>query len=217
MFERYTKAARETILVARYMASQVGSQEIETEHLLLGLLRTDKTLASRFLGSPWAAETVWRMVEQRTTIREKVPGQREISLGKALHTALRLASEEAAVLSSKQIGTEHLLLGLLREEKSLAAEMLSGLGVRLASTRAELSRMPHDDSKQQEFVRERGPLPKDVVELQARVKSIRARMEEAIFNQDWEKARAVSDEEGTERHKLFLLYRQHGLLDWIYD
>jgi ATP-dependent Clp protease ATP-binding subunit ClpA len=130
-----------------------------------------------------------------------------------------LASEEAASLSSKQVGTEHLLLGLLREEKSLAAEMLSGLGLSLASTRAELSRTPHDDSKQQEFVRERGagPLPKDAVELQARVKSIRARMEEAIFNKDWEKARAVSDEESTERDKLFLLYRQHGMLDWIYD
>lgn len=94
MFERYTKAARGTILMGRYMASQVGSQKIETEHLLLGLLRTDKTLASRFLGSPWAAETVWRMVEQRTTIREKVPGQREISLGKALQRALGLASED---------------------------------------------------------------------------------------------------------------------------
>lgn len=95
--------------------------------------------------------------------------------------------------------------------------MLPGLGVRLASTRAELSRMPHDDSKQQEFVRERGPLPKDVVELQARVKSMRARVEDAIATNDWEKARAASDEEGKERDKLFLLYRQHGLLDWIYD
>jgi ATP-dependent Clp protease ATP-binding subunit ClpC len=54
MFERYTQAARGTIFWARYIASQIGSLEIETEHLLLGVLRTDKTLASRFLGSPWA-------------------------------------------------------------------------------------------------------------------------------------------------------------------
>jgi ATP-dependent Clp protease ATP-binding subunit ClpC len=55
MFERYTQAARATIFGARYIASQVGSLEIETEHLLLGVLRTDKSLASRFLGSPRAA------------------------------------------------------------------------------------------------------------------------------------------------------------------
>jgi ATP-dependent Clp protease ATP-binding subunit ClpA len=156
------------------------------------------------------------MVEQRKTIRGKVPGPKEIPLANASKRALGLASEEADLLSSGRIGTGHLLLGLLREEKSVAAEMLAELGVRLASIGAELSRMPHDDSKQQEFVRERGPLPKDVVELQARVTSIRARLEDAIFNRDLEKARAAPDEEGTERDRLVLLYRQHGL-DWIYD
>jgi ATP-dependent Clp protease ATP-binding subunit ClpC len=161
MFERFTQAARRTIFGARYIASQVGSLEIETDHLLLGVLRTDKSLASRFLGSPWAAETVWKKVEQRKTIREKVPGpMKEIPLDKASKRALILASEEADLLSSRQIGTEHVLLGLLREEKSLAAEILSEFGVRLDPTREELSRMSHDDSKQQEFVKERGPLPK---------------------------------------------------------
>jgi ATP-dependent Clp protease ATP-binding subunit ClpC len=217
MFERYTQAARGTIFWARYIASQVGSLEIETEHLLLGVLRTDKTLASRFLGSPWAAETVWQMVEQRKPIRQKVPGPREIPLDKASKRALNLAAEEADLLSSRRIGSEHLLLGLLREERGLAGEILSELGVRLAFTRAELKRMPHDDSKQQEFVREPGPLPKDVVELEARVKSIRARLEGALFAHDFERAQAISDEEGIERDKLFLLYRQHGLLYWIYD
>jgi len=66
MFERYTQAARRTIFGARYIASQVGSLQIETEHLLLGVLTTDKTLASRFLGSPWAAETVWKLVDRES-------------------------------------------------------------------------------------------------------------------------------------------------------
>lgn len=216
MFERFTEAARVTIFGARYIASQVGSLEIEAEHLLLGVLR-DKTVASRFFGSPWAAETVWKKVELRKPIREKAPGSREIPLDKASKRALTFASEEAALLSSRYIGTAHLLLGLLREEKSLAAEILSELGVGLASTRAELSRMPHDDSKHEEFVRERGPLPDDVVKLQERVGAIRARLQDAIFNHDFEKARAISDEEGAEHDKLVLLYRQHGLPDWIYD
>jgi Clp amino terminal domain. len=62
VFECYTQSA---IFWARYMATEVGSQEIETQHLLMGLLRADRTLAKRFLGSPWAAETVWKKVEPR--------------------------------------------------------------------------------------------------------------------------------------------------------
>ncbi|HYL85542.1 MAG TPA: Clp protease N-terminal domain-containing protein [Candidatus Angelobacter sp.] len=215
MFERYTGSARLTIFRARYVASQVGSLEIETEHLLLGVLN-DKTLASRFLGSPWAAETVWKMVEPRKPIRDKAPGEREIPLDKASKRALNLPAEEADLLSSRRIGTEHLLLGLLREEKNLAAEILFELGVLLESIRAELSRMPHDDSKQEEFVRERGPLPEDVVALETRVKSIRARLTDAIFNHDFEKSQAVSVEESAERDKLVSLYRKHGLSDWIW-
>jgi ATP-dependent Clp protease ATP-binding subunit ClpC len=217
MFERYTQAARQALHWAVYVAGQVGSTEIETEHLLLGVLRRDMTLANRFLGSPWVGETVWRKIEQRKPIHEKVPGAREIPLDKASKRALGLASEEADLLSSKRIGTEHLLLGLLREEKSLGAEILSELGVRLASTRQELSRMPHDDSGHEKFVRERAPLPKNVAELQARVKSIRVRLEDAISNHDFEKARTASEEEGVERDKLVLLCRRHRLLDWIYD
>jgi len=217
MFERYTQTARKAIHWARYFASQVGTTEIGTEHLLLGVLRSDMTLASRFVGSPWAAETVWTKLEQRKAVREKVPGPREIPLDKASKGALVLASDEADLLSSKRIGTEHLLLGLLREEKSVAAEILTDLGVRFASIRQELSRSPHDDSTREEFVRERGPQPEDVGALQARVKSIRARLEDAIANHDFEKARAASNEEGVERDKFVLLCRRHGLLDWIYD
>jgi hypothetical protein len=109
------------------------------------------------------------------------------------------------------------LLGLLREEKSLAAKVLSELKVELASTRDGLSQTPHDDSKIEEFERDHGPLPADVVELQNRVKTIRASLEEAIGNHDFEKARSGWDEEGTEREKLLRLYHRYGLLGWIYD
>jgi len=217
MFERFTQAARNTIFGARYMASQVGSQEIETEHLLLGLLRTDKSLASRFLGSPWAAESVWNKVQRTKPNHKTVPGPREIPLSNSSKRALTFASEEANLLSDGRIGTEHLFLGLLREEKCLAAEILLEFGVNLTSIREELSRIPHDDSKTYEFVRERAPLPQDVVELQTRIRSIRTRLENAIADHDFSQARMYSDEEAKERDKLILLYRQHGLLDWIYE
>jgi ATP-dependent Clp protease ATP-binding subunit ClpC len=199
------------------MASQVGSQEIGTEHLLLGLLSSDKTLAKRFLGSPWAAETVWKKIEQIKPKRVRVPGRKEIPLSIESKRVLGCASEEADLFSNRRICTEHLLLGLLREKKCLAAKILSELGVQFTSTRDELSRSPHNDSRIEEFTRERGPLPQDVVELQSRVKAIRARLEDAISSHDFEKAQACSNEEMAERDKLLGLYDQYGLIDWIYD
>ena len=109
------------------------------------------------------------------------------------------------------------MLGLLRDENCLAAELLNERGVLLVSTREELTRSPHDDSATEKFVRERSPLPEDVVELRTRIRSIVSRMEAAIANHDFTKARLCSDEERTERDKLRLLYQQHGLSDRIFD
>ena len=72
MFERYTEKARRVIFFARYEASQFGSPYIETEHLLLGLLREDKQLTNRFLRSHASIESIRKQIEGRTTIRDKV-------------------------------------------------------------------------------------------------------------------------------------------------
>lgn len=66
MFERYTEKARRVIFFARYEASQYGSPCIETEHLLLGLLREDKALTHRFLRSYGAAESIRRQIDAHT-------------------------------------------------------------------------------------------------------------------------------------------------------
>ncbi len=217
MFERYTEKARRVLFSSIYIARRIGSPEVETEHLLLGLLSKDKGLARRFLGSPWAAELVWRKIEQSKPIREKTPGPMELPLSNLCRHVLAFAAEEADLLSNKYVCTEHLLLGLLRQEKCFAEEMLREHGIRLASTREDLMRTPHDDSVNDKFVREPGKLPEDVVELQIRIRSIVDRMENAIANHDFVKAQACSDEESRERDKLYLLYQQYGLADWIYD
>ena len=72
MFERYTERARCVIFFARYAASQSGSPYIETEHLLLGLLREDKALIFRFLRCHASVEFIRKQIEGHTTIREKV-------------------------------------------------------------------------------------------------------------------------------------------------
>ena len=63
-FERYTETARKVIVSSKHKAAYLGSLEIDTQHLLLGLLVKDKGLSRRFLGSPWAADSVWRKIEQ---------------------------------------------------------------------------------------------------------------------------------------------------------
>jgi ATP-dependent Clp protease ATP-binding subunit ClpC len=95
MFERNSQTARRVIFAARYIASRVGSDTIDTEHLLLGLLTTDKGLARRFFASPWAAEAVWKSIEERRPIRESLPGSGEIPLTDASKRALRFAAEES--------------------------------------------------------------------------------------------------------------------------
>jgi ATP-dependent Clp protease ATP-binding subunit ClpC len=217
MFERYTEKARRAVFWARYIASQGGSREIETEHLLLGLLREDPFLALRFLGSPSALNAVWREAGQREVIREKRPDIGDhLPISNEGKNVLVLAVEESNQLSNKHIGTEHLLLGILRYEKCFATQILHEHGVRLDSTRKDLARMPHDDLVTEAFVKERSSLP-EVVELQTRIGLIVSRMKDAVANRDFAAARAYSTEERTERDKLYLLCQQHGLLDWLYD
>jgi len=141
MFERYTEKARRVIFFARYEASQFGSPYIETEHLLLGLLREDKALTNRFLRSHTSIESIRKQIEGRTTIRERVSTSVDLPLSQECKRVLGYAADEAERLSHKHIGTEHLLLGLLREDKSFAAEILHERGLRLSALREELSRM----------------------------------------------------------------------------
>src|SRR5690242_3781228 len=140
MFERYTEKARRVIFFARYEASQFGSPYIETEHLLLGLLREDKALANRFLRSHAAVESIRKQIEGHTTIREKVSTSVDLPLSHECKRVLAYGAEEAERLNHKHIGTEHLLLGLLREEKCFAAEILHERGLRLSTIREELAR-----------------------------------------------------------------------------
>src|SRR5437764_444700 len=140
MYDRYTEKARRVIFFARYEASQFSSAYIETEHLLLGLLREDKALANRFLRSHAAVESIRKQIEGHTTIREKVSTSVDLPLSHECKRVLAYGAEEAERLNHKHIGTEHLLLGLLREEKCFAAEILHERGLRLSTIREELQR-----------------------------------------------------------------------------
>ncbi|HTY63594.1 MAG TPA: ATP-dependent Clp protease ATP-binding subunit [Acidobacteriota bacterium] len=141
MFEKYTEKARRVIFFARYEASQFGSPTIETEHLLLGLIREDRNLTARFIPKANATiQDIRKEIEGRTLIREKVSTSVDLPFSEECKRALNCAAEESDRLAHKHIGTEHILLGLLREEKSVAAEILREHGFRARVVREELSR-----------------------------------------------------------------------------
>jgi ATP-dependent Clp protease ATP-binding subunit ClpC len=144
MFERFTEKARRVIFFGRYEASQFGSPYIESEHLLLGLLREDKGLTARFLRSG-GLDSIREEVEKNTTVRQPTPTSVDLPLSNECKRALQYASEEAEALSHKHIGAEHLLMGLLREEKCFAAQLLVERGVDLEEMRKQLIRVPYFD------------------------------------------------------------------------
>ena len=148
MFERYTEKARRVIFFARYEASQFGAPAIEPEHLLLGLMREDKTLTGRFFPRAQVSiESIRKEIEGRTLLREKISTSVELPLAPETKRVLAYAHEESDRLQNRHIGTEHLLLGLLREERSMAAEILYERGLRLNAVRDEIARQSGADTR----------------------------------------------------------------------
>ena len=149
MFERYTERARRVLFFARYEASQLGSISIETEHLLLGLIREGKGLTSRiFQRSHLSLESIRKDIEGRTVFREKVSTSVEIPFSGETKRVLQYAAEEADRLLHNYIGTEHLLLGLLREERSVAASILMEKGMRLHTVREDIVQLLNEKTTQ---------------------------------------------------------------------
>jgi uncharacterized protein (TIGR02246 family) len=151
MFERFTEKARRVIFFARYEASQYGSITIETEHFLLGLFREDHTLARKFLSEKGGTQSLRDEIESQITRGERISTSVEVPLSVECKSILNKAVEEAGRLANKNVGTEHLLLGTLREENCLAARLLTERGLTLAVFREELARPSSDPQKKVEL------------------------------------------------------------------
>jgi len=157
MFERYTENARRVIFFGRYEASQYGSPEISAEHLLLGLLREDKTL-HRWLPKT-NLETIRDQIDECSPKRPSTPTNVDLPLNEAAKRVLHHAADEADRLANRHIGTEHLLLGLLDETNSFAAQLLNQGGADAATLRmhyAEQSQPPKPWSFQRASYRDLG-------------------------------------------------------------
>lgn len=142
MFERYTESARRALFFARYEVSALGAIEIGSEHLLLGLLREAKGLAGSILDEARVSrEAIRRAIEESATFLETLPASTEVPMAPAAQAVLQAAAEEADRLLHGYIGTEHLLLGILRVDDSPAAALLTRHGLRLDDARQTLARL----------------------------------------------------------------------------
>lgn len=134
MFERYTEKTRRAIFNAREEAQKSGASSIETEHLLLGTVRDDPAILGLFLTSNASEASIRSEIEAHTAKRRE-----DLPLSHESKRVLAYAAEEASRLGRNRIDPEHLLLGMLREERSLAALMLHKRGAQLKRMRKELA------------------------------------------------------------------------------
>lgn len=145
MFERYTEKARRVIFFARYEASQYGSPYIESEHLLLGLAREDKPLIVAALPNlQLAGKTIRAEVEAGIERHPRTSVSLEVPLTEECEHILNFAAEEAERLGQKQVATDHLLLGILREGTCTAARILTQHGASAEELRRRIAEHPSD-------------------------------------------------------------------------
>jgi ATP-dependent Clp protease ATP-binding subunit ClpC len=133
MFERYTEETRRAVFFARWEAQQSGSAYIEPAHLLLSLTHEANSKANQLFALSAHAENFRERLVVRSSA--KCSASLDLPLSNAGKRVLAYTAEEAERLASKPIGTEHLLLGLLREKKSDVPQALGAVGIDLHSAR----------------------------------------------------------------------------------
>lgn len=136
MFERYTEPARRLLFFARYETSATGGLSIESEHMLLGLLREPGPILSRLLADAQVSiEQLRQEAQGRLEFQERVATSVEIPFSEPTKRILNYTAEEADRLRHAHIGPEHVLLALLRVPEAGAGAILTAHGLRLEAAR----------------------------------------------------------------------------------
>jgi len=145
-FDRFTKRARRVLTLAQEEAQRLNHNYIGTEHLLLGLVREENGVAVRVLQELNVDLKQVRERVERTVGRGQRAMYGKLSLTPRTKRVIELAVDEARRLGHHYIGTEHLLLGLVREGEGVAVDVLKGLGVSLDKVRAQTARVMMESS-----------------------------------------------------------------------
>ena len=151
MFERFTDRARRVVVLAQEEARMLNHNYIGTEHILLGLIHEGEGVAAKALESLGISlEAVRQQVEEIIGQGQQAPSG-HIPFTPRAKKVLELSLREALQLGHNYIGTEHILLGLIREGDGVAAQILVEGGVRLDPARTQVIRLLHDSSGGQEL------------------------------------------------------------------
>ncbi len=138
MWQRFTERARRVVFFAQEEAGKLGENYVSTEHLLLGLVRENDSVAARILERMGISlGRIRSEIERNVSHGDSRPSQ-EMQLTPRAKRVIDLAYDEARQLNNNYIGTEHLLLGLIREGEGLAGRVLAKLSVELDRTRREV-------------------------------------------------------------------------------
>jgi hypothetical protein len=136
MFEHFNEKARRAIFFARFEAGNYGSSHIDTAHLLLGIAREDAGLMRQSITERFSMAELRETVEHSIERKPRIPTSVEVPLSDDCDRALEFAAEEADKLGHTEVRTIHLILGLLRVEKSFAAKLLTEKGAKLEIVRS---------------------------------------------------------------------------------
>jgi ATP-dependent Clp protease ATP-binding subunit ClpA len=141
MFERFTDRARRVVVLAQEEARMLNHNYIGTEHILLGLIHEGEGVAAKALESLGISlETVRQRVEEIIGQGQQAPSG-HIPFTPRVKKVLELALREAQQLGHNYIGTEHILLGLIREGEGVAAQVLVKLGADLSRVRQQVMQL----------------------------------------------------------------------------
>ena len=199
MFARFTDRARRVVVLAQEEARLLNHNYIGTEHLLLGLIHEGEGVAATCLESlRISLEAVRAQVVEIIGHGAEAPTG-HIPFTPRAKKVLELSLREANQLGHNYIGTEHLLLGLIREGEGVAAQVLVKLGADLARVRLQvvqvLSSYAGGEDVGARMLLVRMTVPDDLRELEEQLAQVRREKEAAIDADDFERAAALRDQE----------------------
>jgi ATP-dependent Clp protease ATP-binding subunit ClpC len=146
-FDKFTERARKVLSLAQEEAQRLQHNYIGTEHLLLGLVREEEGVAAKVLSNLGVDLNKVRSAVEHIIGRGDRIVLGEIGLTPRAKKVIELAGDEARRLNHHYIGTEHLLLGLVREGEGIAAGVLESLGVNLEKVRTQTIQVLHEQSE----------------------------------------------------------------------
>jgi ATP-dependent Clp protease ATP-binding subunit ClpC len=148
MWQRFTERARKVVFYAQEEAQRFGEGYVSTEHLLLGLVRESDSVAARVLEKLGVSLNRIRAEVEKQLPRGDARPSQDMTLTPRAKRVIDLAYDEARNLNNNYIGTEHLLLGLIREGDGLAGRVLAKLGVELEKARREVMALQDNETQQ---------------------------------------------------------------------